>query len=221
MKKKTFIQSHLVLIFINCFFLFLLLIGVWALIDPSIVKLPKVGTGIKKIIVLVLYYIGLLYISWIGITYNHHWITFREEHIYVPSDWRIKRNRRQYRVEVKYENIVDISFIRSTKNSKNKTIQEESSRPFYHQYLVLYLKNGRKEKILVDYYTKKQKLKILEELKRRLEYCKNDIDLTNAQETLQNLGMFGVKFYMDISEKYDEKKRKKKEKRKMKSEKRD
>lgn len=213
MKKKTFIQLHPILILlINGIFLFFVVGGIVVLIRYPLLEGLPVGTGIKKNIVLVLYPIALLYISWIGITYNHHWITFREEHIYVPSDWRIKRNRRQYRVEVKYENIVDISFIRSTKNSKNKTIQEESSRPFYHQYLVLYLKNGRKEKILVDYYTKKQKLKILEELKRRLEYCKNDIDLTNAQETLQNLGMFGVKFYIDISEKYDEKKRKKKEK---------
>ena len=48
----------------------------------------------------------------------------------------------------------------------------------------------------------------------RLEYCGNNIDLTQAQETLKNLGMFGAVWAVVFSEKQDQKKQKKKEKRK-------
>lgn len=205
MKKKIFVQLHPSIIFMNCFFLFLMSICISSLIEDPLMNSLKYK-NFDRITTLILWYLSFLIVIWIGITYNRHWITFKEKHIYVPSDWRMKRNCQQHRVEVDYENIVDISFIRSTKSSKNKTIQEETLNPFYHQYMVLHLKNGRKERIKIDFYSKKQKANILEELKRRLEYCGNDIDLTNARESLQNLGMFGATFAIDIAEKQDQKK---------------
>ena len=74
--------------------------------------------------------------------------------------------------------------------------------------MVLHLKNKRKEKIKIDWYSKKQKVKILEELKRRLEHFGNDIDLAQAQAMLKHLGIFGAKVAIDIAEKYDKKKAK-------------
>ena len=200
-----FIQLHPSMILINGFLMFL--IGGYMFVS---IGDPLLGDftykKFNKIITWILWYGSLLMVIEITITYNRHWITFKENHIYVPSDWRFKRNRQQYRVEVCYNNIADVSFIRSTKSSKNKTIQEESFNPLYHQYMVLHLRNGRKERIKLDFYSKKQKVKILEELERRLIYCGNNIDLTNAKESLRKLGMFGAKLVMDIVEKYDRKK---------------
>lgn len=207
MKKKTFIQLHLSMIISNCFLLFLIGGSIISFISPFSSFTYK---NLDRRTTLIIWFFSLIVVVWIGITLNHHWITFNTDHIYVPFDWRIKRNRQQYRVEVKYEDIMDVSFIRSTKSSKNTTIQEESSKPTYHQYMVLLLKNGRKERIKIDWYSKKQKVKILEELKKRLEYCGNNIDLTQAQEILKNLGMTGPKFVLDIAEKRDQKKQEKK-----------
>lgn len=207
MKKKTFIQLHLSMFISNCFLLFLVGGSIISFISPFSSFTYK---NLDRRTTLIIWFFSLIVVVWIGITLNHHWITFNTDHIYVPFDWRIKRNRQQYRVEVKYEDIMDVSFIRSTKSSKNTTIQEESSKPRYHQYMVLLLKNGRKERIMIDWYSKKQKVKILEELKKRLEYCGNNIDLTQAQEILKNLGMTGPKFVLDIAEKRDQKKQEKK-----------
>ena len=92
MKKKIFIQLHPIFILLLNGFLLLCIVGgiIIFIRYPLLEGLPKVRTGIKKNIVLILYPIVLIYISWVFITYNHHWITFREKYIYVPSDWRIK-----------------------------------------------------------------------------------------------------------------------------------
>lgn len=207
MKKKTFIQLHVTMILINCFFLIIVSAAIIVRIKYSLIS-DYTYKNLNKITTLILWYFSLLIVIWGGITYNRHWITFRENHIYVPSDWRIKNNRQQHRVMVRYHDIVDISFIRDTKSSTNKTIQVENLNPLYHQYMVLHLRNKRKEKIKIDWYSKKQKVKILEELKRRLEHCGNNVDLAQAQAMLKNLGMFGAKFAIDIAEKSDKKKAK-------------
>ncbi len=189
MKKKTFIQLHLSMIFINCFFLFLVSCSIIVRI-----KYPLMGDytykNFNEITTLILWYFSLLIVIWIGIKENHHWIVFKEKEIYVPNDLRLRCNKRQFKVVVRYDDILDISFITSRKNSKGKTIRDESSQPFApsHHYLVIQKKNNRKERILLDYYSKKQKIKILEELERRLKYSKNLIDLTKARELLESLG---------------------------------
>ena len=206
MKKKTFIQLHPIMIFLNCFFL--VIIGgniIFIIIDPLMNSFTYSYQNFDRITTVILRFVSVPIATWIAIPYYHHWITFSENHIYVPCDWRIKRNRQQHKVKVEYENIIDVSFMRSTKSSKNKPIQEESLNPFYHQYMVLHLKNGRKERIKIDFYSKKQKVKILEELRKRLEYCGNKIDFTSARESLKNLGRYGAKFFMDIADKNKEK----------------
>ena len=152
-----------------------------------------------------------LLVVWFAIINNRHWITFHEDHIYVPCDWRLKSDQQQHRVNVKYEKVTEVSFVRTIKSSKNKTIQAESLHPFYHLYMVLHLVNGRKERIKIDRYSKKQRKKILEELKLRLEACGKNIDLTSAYSSLNELGMFGAKFAIDLSEKIDKKTKDKKD----------
>lgn len=205
MQKKTFIQLHPILMLMNSIVIFFVLGGISIAIRDPLYSFAYTGNTLIDIGKTILSYMGFLLFAWIGITYNHHWITFSENHIYVPCDWRMKGNRLQHKVKVEYEKIIDVSFMRSTKSSKNKPIQEESLNPFYHQYMVLHLKNGRKERIKIDFYSKKQKGKILEELRKRLEYCGNKIDFTSARESLKHLGRYGAKFFMDIADKNKEK----------------
>jgi len=171
--------------------LFLIFLGLNLVVkDPLLENQPKIKGGYGRIIAVFLWYVGLLYAIWLCLTENHHWIVFKEDLIYVPSDLKLKFNRRQFRVVVNYNDILDLSFITSKKNSKNKTIRDESSQTFAlrHHYLVILKKNKKKERILLDYYSKKQKFKILEELERRLEDCGNLIDTTNARTQLEKLG---------------------------------
>ena len=210
MKNKFFIQLHPIMVLIN-FFSLLMIIGfvVLVFIDPLMEKLLGGWKGIHSVLLFIVGYLSFLYFCWIVITINHNWIVFKEGYLYVPSDLRRVRNRRQHQVKVNYEEIENISFIRRTTNSKNKNIQDEQSNPFYHHYLVLFLKNGKKECFLVDYYTKKQKIKIMKEIINRAMVHGNYIDIAEVEEKLKSLGMFGSRFIIDIAEK-DEKKRIKK-----------
>lgn len=210
MKNRRFFQLHPVMILQNVFFLFAISdIVCIIIIDPFMDSILRIPDNPKKIIIIILYYLAFLYFCWMAITANHNWISFNRNYLYVPSDWRMKKNRKQFQVKVNYEDIENVSFIRRTKNSKNKEIQEESIRQFYHHYLVLFLKNGKKEHILLDYYTKKQKAKITDELLTRLNTYDKNLDRAEIFNALNNLGMFGVCYIIDIAEK-DEKKRIKK-----------
>ena len=210
MKNKLFIQLHPIMLLINLFS-FLMIIGfvVLVFLDPLMENLLGGWKGVHNVLLLIVSYLAFLYFCWIVITINHNWIVFKERYLYVPSDLRRVRNRRQHQVKVNYEEIENISFIRRITNSKNNNIQEEQSNPFYHHYLVLFLKNGKKECVLVDYYTKNQKAKIMKEIINRAMLYGNYIDIAEVKEKLKSLGMFGSRFIIDIAEK-DEKKRIKK-----------
>ena len=206
MKKKIFFQLHPVLLFLVDGFVLVEIVA-WViilLIDPFLNTLKL--DGFMNIITVGIYHLAILVLIWYLIISNYHWICFKENCIYVPRDLRRKTNRRQHKIELKYEDIQDITFERSIKSSTNKKIYDETLRPFYHQYLVLVLKSGKKERIFIYYYTKRQKIKILQELNKRIEDLGNKINFSQAKKSLDELGMFGVKFIIDIGEKHKKKK---------------
>lgn len=210
-KRKIFVQCHPVMIFVvNPFFIMVLCWGLFYIIqDPLLNSFYgnfHDSINAKRILLLLATWGGFLVFSLSCIQLNHHWVSFNKEFIFVPFDCRTKQSRIQYTVKVKYQDIKEIYFERSTKSSKNTTIKGERRR-FYHQYLVLILESGRKEKILLDYFTKKQKHKILYEIDNRMKIVDKELDLTRAKETLTSIGSFGWGMIIDISEQIDKKKR--------------
>jgi len=216
MKKKVFIQLHPIWIFIEIFYLLCFIVWIrHILIDPlmnTIVWNKNRPLWIReKWITLPIWYLGLPYLFFEVLAISLHRIEFDKKFIFAPSEIRTKANRRQFKVKVEYDEIVDIDFQRSTKSSKNTKISEESRRAFYHHYLVLKTRNGKTERILLDYFTKKQKYKILEELNNRLKNCENGLDLEKAKKSLENLGMFGVVGIINLSENKKKRKNEKKD----------
>ena len=215
MKRKRFFQlSPLLTIVMNGALIGVMIGGLSVLTIPSLHKdfiINDEGVyDFSSFLRIAIFFAGVIYAAVLFVQYNNHWIDFNIEHINVPFDFRAKRNRIQYKVEIRYDYIMEVYFERSVKSSKGKVIEEERMRPFYHQYLVLVLRNGKREKIMVDYFTNQQKKKILYELVSRVETFGGKIDLTNAEKSLFKLKGFGVRSIMDVSDRLGRKSRKQK-----------
>lgn len=152
------------------------------------------------------YYIALCVLVCVPIIYMRHRIMFKRNDIFVPCQWSGLADRVQYKFNVRYADIADIRFIRSVKNSIGGTIRDLGADSFYHHYIEFLLKDGIKQRIWITYFSKKQKIKILEETEKRLRYCGNDIDLTEARKSLEELKPFGRAYIRDMDENWANKK---------------
>ncbi len=204
MKKKIFFPFGALVVFYYIFLGFYIGGFIWFITLSIVSRLSEID--VKDLIGMFICLVVALYMI---LGYFLHRIVFNEEHVYVPHSFRPKKYRLQHTVKIKYTEIIDILFIRAIKNSKNKVVVGEDTIPFYHQYMLITLRSGKKERILVDFFSKKQKRKILNELNKRMQNCGNIIDITSAKESLEKLKMACSGLYVGIMDSTGRKKNKK------------
>ena len=96
-------------------------------------------------------------------------IVLNKNYIYANSDGLSLRERVQYETQINYSDILNVDIVKSEKNSLGKKIKKRwISSNVKKTYLRFKLKNGDYNYICVDYYSKKQVSKLLNEITKRM-----------------------------------------------------
>lgn len=193
MKKKTFYQTNILwqllcfmflAVFITCF-----IVGV-----QLIVGIINNGLGVDvtdkiiSIFLLVLYFTATFLILKVFVRLEHNNIHFTNEKIYMNDDWNNKKNKIQYYSEVKFTDIDSVDIIWTKKDSKGKTIRSRLVSAFVEKpYLSIKCKNGEVVNFFVMYISKKDVIKIINEIRICMKNVKNDVDIIHEKEALLKL----------------------------------
>lgn len=89
-------------------------------------------------------------------------ISLKQDSILTCGDGLPKFEKIQYRCEIKYTDIQNVSIVASEKNSKNQRIQLRWVSSYMpKKYLEFMLIDGQKKRMCINHYTKKQIIKML------------------------------------------------------------
>lgn len=193
MKKKTFYQTNILwqlfcfmflAVFITCF-----IVGVQLIVGIINNGLGESVTDIVlSIILLILYFVATFLILKVFVRLEHNNIHFTNEKIYMNDDWNNKKNKIQYYSEVKFTDIDSVDIIWTKKDSKGKTIRSRLVSAFVEKpYLSIKCKNGEVVNFFVMYISKKDVIKIINEIRIRMKKVKNDVDIIHEKEALLKL----------------------------------
>lgn len=210
MKKRIFIPHSIGFILLNIFFWGLTALSLLIFILPfcgiPIDPKQKLPFEIENIL-LIFTIIFLLYSSirfLLGFKIN-----LRKNFIYTFGDMLPKFERIQYKCFVNYSDIKSIAIIASEKNSKNQRIKSKwvsSSMP--KKYLEFSLVNGKNSRMCINYYTKRQIVKMLNYINHNMNECGNST-IFNIDEIMKDWYSYGGYNREDLKIKRGEKIRKK------------
>lgn len=193
MKKKTFYQTNILwqlfcfmflAVFITCF-----IVGVQLIVGIINNGLGESVTDIVlSIILLILYFVATFLILKVFVRLEHNNIHFTNEKIYMNDDWNNKKNKIQYYSEVKFTDIDSVDIIWTKKDSKGKTIRSRLVSAFVEKpYLSIKCKNGKVVNFFIMYISKKDVIKIINEIRICMKNVKNDVDIIHEKEALLKL----------------------------------
>ncbi|MBO5954760.1 MAG: hypothetical protein J6Q13_02180, partial [Clostridia bacterium] len=170
--KKTFIRANCAWITLNLLFLPALIGGIYLIID-YLVNHSSLEYLIVGILGTVMWSVGL-------ILNNYYRIVVTETLIYCTEDIaNTKVQRVQFKEEIKYQDIVKINIVGDTTNSKFKRIETFALKSnVIKKYFEFELIDGSKKRIWIDYYTRKQVIKILMIIIKNIKKFNDNSNLT-------------------------------------------
>ena len=205
MKKRIFIPISIGFVLLNMLFWGLTILGISLFIlflNNKIVVIHKEESILILLVTLFLLFTSIRFL--LGFK-----IHLRKEDIATFGDGLPKFEKIQYKCFVKYIDIKNINIVASEKNSKNKIINLKwisSSMP--KKYLEFTLIDDEKERICINYYTKKQIIKMLKYINQNMQIAKNP-NILNVEEIMQDWYSYDNYNREDLKIKRGEKIRKK------------
>lgn len=193
MKKKTFYQTN---IFwqLFCFMFLIVFITLFIVGVQLIIGIINNGLGenvpdkIISIILLTLYFTATLLILKLFIRFKHNNIHLTDEKIYMNDDWNNKKNKIQYYSEVSFVDIESVDIIWTKRNSKGKLIRSRFVSALVEKpYLSIKTKKGETINFFVMYISKKDVIKIINEIRYRMKNAENTTDIIKDEEAYLKL----------------------------------
>lgn len=193
MKKKTFYQTN---IFwqLFCFMFLIVFITLFIVGVQLIIGIINNGLGenvpdkIISIILLTLYFTATLLILKLFIRFEHNNIHLTDEKIYMNDDWNNKKNKIQYYSEVSFVDIESVDIIWTKRNSKGKLIRSRFVSTLVEKpYLSIKTKKGETINFFVMYISKKDVIKIINEIRCRMKNAENTTDIIKDEEAYLKL----------------------------------
>lgn len=183
-KTKTFFQLNIGWQLFSLFWLILSVLAGYFLVLSIIDKLW---------LVFLLLIFPFCFVLFTFIRFEHHRIMFLDKSILIPDDWLGKRSKIQFKTIIPYDEIQDIRMIRSEKNSINKRIPIKmvSSRVL-KPYIEITCKDGNNKRIFIMYFTRKQRIKIIDEIKFRVNQSGNKMKFKDTLEIVDNFSSGGI-----------------------------
>lgn len=139
-------------------------------------------------------------------------ISLRQDTIFKCGDGLPKFEKVQYKCEVKYNDIQNIAIVASEKDSRNKRIRLAwASSIMPKKYLEFTLNNEQKIRMCIQYYTKKQIIKMLNLISFNMKAGQNE-NVLDIDMVMQDWYSYGGYNREDLKIKRGEKIRNKKDK---------
>lgn len=169
--QKKFLQLHLGFIFLQLFISIFLVSGIAIFVY---------GSRLCNWFIILVGVIWSLFIGYQMYIMCSYIIIFDDEVIKTNGDRQPKLNKIQYGITIKYEDILNIKVISSSKDSKNETIKAKMlSKMAPKTYFEISTKDGRKERLFILYFSNKQRKKMLILIKDRAKNNNNNLDFVN------------------------------------------
>lgn len=211
MKKRIFIPVSVGFAFLNIFFGGLTIAILASFILWLMGKIPGVEPITAPFVVLAIIFLLYTSIRFL-LCFKIH---LRQNDIITFGDGLPKFEKIQYRCTVNYKDIQSIAIVASEKNSKNQSIQLAwVSSSMGKKYLEFTLLNSKKkQRMCINYYNKKQIIKMLKYIDENMQEVGNENKL-NIDEIMQDWYIYGGYNREDLQLKRGEKIRKKTKKQK-------
>ena len=193
MKKKTFYQTSIFWQVICFVFLaaFVLCSVIWVRVAIDFVEsFSDISSNemIVSAIKLIVSFIAILMVLRVFIRFEHNNIHFTEEKIYINDDWNNERNKIQYYSEVKFVEIEAVDIIWTANNSQGKPIKSHLiASAVKKPYLSIKTKSGEVANFFVMYFSKKSMLKIIDEIRVRMNSVGNYTAIIQEEEAVQKM----------------------------------
>lgn len=193
-KNKVVYQLNLFWLLLSLFFLSM---GVFSLYySIQLVVALFYTPWVEVFLALALMIFGTVFTLYTFVRFVHFRIVFREESIFVPSDWQSPEYRIQYKTIIRYDEIEEIHMIRSTMNSLNKPITGLLlSSNVLKPYIEFTTKEGKKKRIFISYFTRRQRIKVIDEVKRRMLLVGNNRPINDTISIVNDLPSGGFIIY--------------------------
>ena len=211
MKKRIFIPVSVGFAFLNIFFGGLTIAILASFILWLMGKIPGVEPITAPFVVLAIIFLLYTSIRFL-LCFKIH---LRQNDVITFGDGLPKFEKIQYRCTVNYKDIQSIAIVASEKNSKNQSIQLAwVSSSMGKKYLEFTLLNSKKkQRMCINYYNKKQIIKMLKYIDENMQEVGNENKL-NIDEIMQDWYIYGGYNREDLQLKRGEKIRKKTKKQK-------
>ena len=187
MKKRIFIPLSVGFILLNLFLEALtvgaIILFVLGIVDP----LPNTN-GVDVVFIL----IAMIFLAYSSIRILLSFkIHLRRLDIATFGDGLPKFEKIQHKCSINYEEIKNIAIIASENDSKNHRIQFRwVSSSMAKKYLEFTLINEKKERMCINYYTKKQIIKMLNYINMNMQYVGN-INSLDIEEIMKDWYSYG------------------------------
>ncbi|MGI6768572.1 MAG: hypothetical protein ACOX43_05785 [Bacilli bacterium] len=176
MKKKRFFPLNFVWQMLTFLFLVLSIIGLYILICAFIES---------DFVVVFMLLFPVLFCLYTFIRFEHNRIVLNEKYIFMPDDWLSWKEKIQYKVTIYYDEITDINLVKTHTNSSGKRIKRAPIIPL--TFLEFKCSDGSYKRIFILYFTKKQRIKIINEIKKRMKAVGNYAAINETEKLLDGI----------------------------------
>lgn len=172
MKRKIFFQqSGLYWFFISLLFI----ISSWCIVGViycSISVFMENGKTFTNYIAIFGGVLGFLLFGFELLRMVRQVIILKDKEIYVPEEWGMSDEKFQHEVSILYTEI-DHVFLRETTCDSNNNPVKRYWLTLPNIYFVMCCKNGKEKSINILFYSKKCRIKIIDEIINRAKLCGN------------------------------------------------
>lgn len=173
MKRKLFFQQS----GLYCFFVSLLFIVLsWCVVGVIYCSISVFIKNEKTLINYIAIFggiVGFLLLGFELLRMVRQVIILNDNEIYVPEEWGMSDEKFQYEISVSYNEIERV-FLRETTCDSNNNPVKRYWITLPNLYFVMCCKNGKEKSINILFYSKKCRIKIIDEIINRAKLHGND-----------------------------------------------
>ena len=173
MKRKIFFQQS----GLYCFFVSLLFIVLsWCVVGVVYCSISVFIKNEKTLINYIAIFggiVGFLLLGFELLRMVRQVIILNDNEIYVPEEWGMSDEKFQYEISVSYNEIERV-FLRETTCDSNNNPVKRYWITLPNLYFVMCCKNGKEKSINILFYSKKCRIKIIDEIINRAKLHGND-----------------------------------------------
>lgn len=108
-------------------------------------------------------------------------VILKDNAIYVPTEWGVSDEKFQHEVSVLYSEI-DHAYLRETTNDSNNKPVSRYWMTIPKIYFVICCKGGKERSINILFFSKKRRIKIIDEIIKRAKLCGNNFTDKNGED---------------------------------------